>query len=47
MRHGQKRVSETISAEFGEDSCHSPGGLDFEPVTTLKAEETDTGVIQL
>ncbi|XP_017226187.1 sister chromatid cohesion protein PDS5 homolog A isoform X2 [Daucus carota subsp. sativus] len=42
LRHGQKRVSETISAEFGEDSCHSPGGLDFEPVTTLKAEETDT-----
>lgn len=43
MKHGQKRVSKSISDELGEDSRHSPGGLDFEPVTTLQAEDTETG----
>lgn len=38
-------MSESISVEFGEDSRHSSGGLDFEPVTTLKAEDTETGKV--
>lgn len=43
LKHGPKRVSKSISDELGEDSRHSPGGLDFEPVTTLQAEDTETG----
>ncbi|KAL8099999.1 hypothetical protein AgCh_032310 [Apium graveolens] len=42
LKHGQKRVSKSISDELGEDRRHSPGGLDFEPVTTLQAEDTET-----
>ncbi|XP_063940236.1 sister chromatid cohesion protein PDS5 homolog A isoform X2 [Daucus carota subsp. sativus] len=42
LRHSQKRVSKSISADFGEDSRHSPGGLDNEPVMTLRGEESET-----
>lgn len=45
MRHSQKRVSKSISADFGEDSRHSPGGLDNEPVMTLRGEESETGEV--